>query len=273
MIGTFITQRHEILHVITPPTPREASWIGPGSFFASVPWDILVSTIMVVAGFFALGLGAKLLKKHAKNRSKAVLYLGLAMMTFLASMVLLVPTLFITDGLFKITDDLVARLAGLVAITLYFMFGIEIFALGGENKRTHQVFPLVFLAINLPLILLNFWHVYAVFIATGDINLFPLLLVIQEFIATTPFLFIFLYAWRLARRVESSTEARALKYISWSGVFMFLSYLSLAIDDAIVLDNPSSLPMWLFALFGFIYFYIGVAKPRKIFTDKEIQGN
>jgi hypothetical protein len=248
--------------------PRETPWIGPNSVFASLPWDIFVSVIMVIAGLFALGLGIKLLKKYQRNRSKAVLYLGWAMVIFVATMFMLVPTLFISGGVFKINDDLVVRLVGIAAITLYFMFAIEIFVMRGQKKQIHLIIPLVFVGINVALILINFGYVLTIFIETGDINTFPTLLVIQEFIATIPFIYIFLYAWKLVRRTEGP-EARALRYISLSGLFMFLSYLSLAIDDAIVLDNPSSLPMWLFALLGFIYFYIGVAKPKKMFKEAD----
>lgn len=246
---------------------QDTPWIGPGSVFASLEWDIFIGAIMVVAILFALVLGAKLLKKHRANRSTAVLYLGMAMLLFVAGSAILVPTLFNLGDLFKIVDDLVARLVGIAAITLYLMFAIEVFIPRGEKRQGHTVIPIAFAGINVTLLLVQYSHLLEAFLDSGIVETAQPLLVLQECIATLPFIYIFLQAWKLARRTDVANDARALMHISRSGLFMFFTYLSLAIDDAIVLDNISSLPMWVFAVLGFISFYIGVAKPRRLFQD------
>lgn len=240
-------------------------WIGPDSFFASLPWDILMAIIMGVSGIIALVLGVSLIKKYRNSKSRVALFLGLAMLTFIVAMFVILPTLFIPGGLFKIVDDLVARLVGLIAITCYLVFAIELFIPRAEQRRGHTIIPLVFICINALLIALNFAHVLTVFLETGSINTFPTLLIVQEFLVTLPFLYIAYNSMKLSGRAPKKAERKALRFISWSGVFMFLSYLFLAIDDLLVLDNFSALPMWVFAMLGFIYFYLGVARPKKVF--------
>ncbi|MEX2681237.1 MAG: hypothetical protein Q6373_006530 [Candidatus Sigynarchaeota archaeon] len=240
--------------------------IGNDSFWAGLEYTLFAAVLMGVAGIIALVISIKLLNKYKVNKKRSVLYLGMAMLVFDIAMVALLPAMLDIPYFSEMIDDLVARLIGLVAIMLYIKFAIEIFVSRREEKqRTVVAFQVVFFAVNAAFITAHYWIELSIWLQAGTKYNQATFIVIQETIASTPFLYIFIMAWQLARRVDVVAEKRALKYISWSGMFMFVSYIMIALDDFIGLDNPSSLPMVIFLLLGLVYFYIGVARPGKLF--------
>ena len=241
--------------------------IGPGSVWASAEYDIFMAILMGISGIFVIILCVKLFQRYQINKSKPVLYLGIAMLLFIVSIVAIFPSVLDIDYLWILINNMITRLLGLSAVFFYFLFGIEIFNPIKENANSIQKIKLIFLVVNAAMIVINYIIEISLYLLYNQTYITPVILLIEEIIITLPFLFIFLMAFKLSRRAEVRKDQIALKYISFSGIFMFLSYLSLAIDDIIALDNPSSLPMWIFTLLGFIFFYLGVARPKKLFEN------
>ncbi|MBN2153166.1 MAG: hypothetical protein JW839_17060 [Candidatus Lokiarchaeota archaeon] len=240
--------------------------VGDDSFWAGLEYTIFSAVLMGAAGIIALVLSLKLINKYKSNKKRSVLFLGLAMLVFDVAMIALLPSMLDISYLAKMIDDLVARMIGLVAVMLYLKFAIEIFVPRREaNNQQVMAFQVVFLAVNAAFIVAHYWIELSIWWETGTEFNQATFIVMQESIASTPFLYIFVVAWRLAERVDVPGEKKALMYISFSGLLLFVSYAMIALDDSIGLDNPSSLPMCICLLLGFFCFYIGVARPGRFF--------
>nr|MDO8087452.1 hypothetical protein [Candidatus Sigynarchaeum springense] len=240
--------------------------IGNDSFWAGLEYTLFSAVLMGIAAIIALVLSFKLLHKYRINKKRSVLFLGLAMLVFDIAMLALLPAMLPISYLAKMIDDIIARMISLVAIILYLKFAIEIFvSRQAENKRKVLLLQVVFFAVNVIFITIHYWTELTIWMAQGtEYNQF-LFLVVQETIASTPFLYIFVVAWKLAGKVNVPEEKKALRYISLSGLMLFIAYSMIALDDFIGLDNPSSFPMVICMLLGLIFFYIGVARPSRFY--------
>lgn len=241
--------------------------IGDESFWASPEYTFFSTALIGIALILSLLLSFKLLSKYKKYKKKSVLYLGLAFLFIIIGMLLAIPIAFeaIPCEIIKVFEG-TSKVVVTFAINFYFMFAIAIFYSKGEKSKKILAFQAIFVAVNLALVIINYTLEAIYCIQHGTNMPRPVLVLIQEFFITLPLIMILVQAWRLSKKTSEEGDKKALQFIAWSGFFKFMAFLSMAIDDFIALDNPWSFPTAVFMILGFVYFYLGVARPKKVFA-------
>lgn len=245
--------------------------IGPDSFWASLPYTIFSTVFLAIIGLLVIFLTIKVFIKYFQRRSMLLLNLGLALIFFVVAMAASIPVAFGVSGMEVIIVDKISRMLAVLAVFFYAQFGISIFFPAGENQsgwkpKAVKAYPYIHVAINVVLIVIHYVKEMLYMAETGERILRPPVLMVQEFTVGLPFIIVSVMAWQVSKRATNRMDEVGLKIIAASAVFKLLTYTFLAIDDLIVLENPSSLPFSICAFIAFLLFYLGIIRPEKVFA-------
>ncbi|MFX0102340.1 MAG: hypothetical protein ACFFCS_22435 [Candidatus Hodarchaeota archaeon] len=239
--------------------------IGVDSFWASDGYTVFATALVAVALVISLALSFKLFAKYRLNKKKSVRYLALAYLLIIIGILLAIPIALDPACHVKKSFENSSKMVIIFAVYFYFSFAISIFYMKDENKKKIVIIQALYLIINIFLVIMNAIFEISHCIIYGETLQGPVFALIQQCVITIPLIFILVRAWLLSRKINNRGDKKALEFIAWSGFFKFIAFLSMAIDDFIAQDNAWSTPAGVFMILGFIYFYLGVARPKKVF--------